>query len=272
LHCSFGDPRRLDYGTGHETAFLAILFAFGARGLLAKADAADAVLCVFAAYIRLMRRLQSVYVLEPAGSHGVWGLDDYHVLPFLFGAAQLVGMEDDVPTGKVYTERIIKDYADSYLYVDAIRQVLLAKTGAPFHETSPMLYDITAVPTWSKTHAGLMKMYRAEVLGKFPVIQHFLFGPTLRWPGDEEGQGAAMSAKASKTIVSSTTMPPPPRPAKSPWTAGYDSTRADVPMPDVMTKAPWAMNSAAAQSAMQPPLGPTKAPWARSGSGGGCTR
>merc|ERR1712007_367302 len=163
----------------------------GARGVLAKADATDCVLLVFSAYIRVMRRLQTVYVLEPAGSHGVWGLDDFHALPFLFGAAQLIGMEDEVPTGEVYTERIVKDYADRYLYVDAIRQVLLSKQGAPFHETSPMLYDITAVPTWQKTYVGLIKMYRAEVLGKFPVIQHFLFGSTLHWPGDEERAGGA---------------------------------------------------------------------------------
>lgn len=42
-------------------------------------------------YLEIVRKLQQTYRMEPAGSHGVWSLDDYQFVPFIWGSSQLIG-------------------------------------------------------------------------------------------------------------------------------------------------------------------------------------
>lgn len=58
-------------------------------GVLDEQDEPAMVTRVFAAYLKLVRKLQKVYRLEPAGSKGVWGLDDHQHLVYIWGASQL---------------------------------------------------------------------------------------------------------------------------------------------------------------------------------------
>lgn len=76
------------------------------------------VLEVFASYLELMRELQSTYWLEPAGSKGAWGLDDYQYLVFLWGAAQMIGA--DIPTADAVKKEVVQKYEDDFIYLAAI--------------------------------------------------------------------------------------------------------------------------------------------------------
>ena len=84
---SFGSFERIDYGTGHELNFVAFLLCLFKLGLYKQDDFNSLINKVFQRYLLLMRKIQLIYVLEPAGSHGVWGLDDYQHLAFFFGAS-----------------------------------------------------------------------------------------------------------------------------------------------------------------------------------------
>jgi serine/threonine-protein phosphatase 2A activator len=58
---SFGNPVRIDYGTGHETTFAALLFCLARLGLVQQEDCGQLVGTVFAKYVALMRRIQTTY-------------------------------------------------------------------------------------------------------------------------------------------------------------------------------------------------------------------
>ncbi|XP_058096866.1 uncharacterized protein LOC131242313 [Magnolia sinica] len=176
---SFGNPARIDYGTGHEANFAAWLYCLARLGFIKEDDYQAVVSRVFVKYLELMRKLQIVYCLEPAGSHGVWGLDDYHFLPFIFGSAQLIDHKYMKPKS-IHNEDILENFADEFMYLSCVAFVRKVKKGV-FAEHSPLLDDISGVPTWSKVNSGMLKMYRAEVLEKVPIMQHFLFGSLIEW-------------------------------------------------------------------------------------------
>lgn len=197
---SFGSAQRLDYGTGHELSFLAFLGCLWKIRVFSPGEEQAIIVGIIQPYLMLVRKLITTYTLEPAGSHGVWGLDDHSFLPYIFGSAQLgpavlaqdksgaVPTEGSLPLAakpsNVTDSVIVGDLKDSNMYFSAIQFIYDVKRG-PFWEHSPVLYDISGIKDgWAKINKGMLKMYAAEVLGKFPVVQHFPFGSLFRWERD----------------------------------------------------------------------------------------
>ncbi|AET39096.1 peptidylprolyl isomerase RRD1 Ecym_4012 [Eremothecium cymbalariae DBVPG len=180
---AFGSPERLDYGTGHELSFLAVVVAVDMLGLWETSESGHGLtgtdlLYLWNKYYSIVHKLILTYTLEPAGSHGVWGLDDHIHLAYIIGASQWSDKDQNAPIqlSDILDMKSLYQYEDTNLYCNSIAFVMKVKSG-PFSQHSPMLYDISrTVPTWSKATSGLIKMYQVEVLNKFPVVQHFWFG------------------------------------------------------------------------------------------------
>lgn len=183
---SWGNRTRIDYGSGHELNFVCFLFCARQLGAYSEQEYAAVVLKGFTRYMSVMRVLQKTYWLEPAGSHGVWGLDDYHFLPFLFGAAQLATHPHMKPK-LIHNKELVETMWPKYMYLECIHFINQIKTVPGKLEVSlrwhsPMLDDILSAKSWRKIKEGMVKMYLAEVLSKLPIVQHLRFGELLPAP------------------------------------------------------------------------------------------
>lgn len=92
-------------------------------------------------------------------------------------------------------------------------------------------------------------MYNAEVLSKFPVVQHFSFGSLFSWDRDPNAPLPPSTVHA--------TSGPQARPVAP--DSGHPSVAASRPIPGSGTQAPWAKSGAGTQAV--PPMASTAAPW-----------
>jgi len=195
LHQAFGHPIRLDYGTGHVSSFFIFLYCICKLRMFGNIRSPDhssltppspnvmapVALSIVTQYLNICRGLQSDYMLEPAGSHGVWGLDDYHCIPFYIGACQLQQSgEVDFEPASIHDDDALLSGKDVFMYFACIHHIKSLKKGVPFFESSPMLDDISHLKDWGKISSGLLRLYEGEVLDQMPVVQHFLFSELFK--------------------------------------------------------------------------------------------
>ncbi|ELA42115.1 uncharacterized protein VICG_00756 [Vittaforma corneae ATCC 50505] len=168
LSNSFGNKIRMDFGTGHELNFLCYLYSL-VDGKDKKIESPPIVvdcrgglkieLCqvssILTEYFRIIRFYVEKFNIEPAGSRGCWCIDDYLLLPYLFGSSECF---------------------NSSMPVELVGKGMFRESC--MSNRSPMLKNICKLP-WQKINHGMIKMYDEEVLGKKVVTQHFIYSDIL---------------------------------------------------------------------------------------------
>ncbi|GAA5994718.1 hypothetical protein JCM11641_001314 [Rhodosporidiobolus odoratus] len=172
LASAFGSSARLDYGTGHELSFVAFLLILRLIGVLTATDEAAIVKKCFPAYRELVEKLQKAFRLEAAGKMGVWGLDEHEHLVYHFGASQSRIHATKRPLS-LLSHPSVSSSRTAYLYLSSLLQLDREQEG-----------DVD----------GLLRLYRSEVLQRLPVVQHFRFGPALRWVDATTGKSLVPSS------------------------------------------------------------------------------
>jgi serine/threonine-protein phosphatase 2A activator len=126
-------------------------------------------------------------------------------------------------------------------------------------------------------------MYNAEVLSKFPVVQHFPFGSLFSWEQDPNAPSAIPSVHTASQPTNhqpsmTTATGRSSETTNAPWAKnsahtneGHRTTQSTTSFKSDMaaTRAPWATAPGTQQSTSTAPPpgrmpdGPTRAPWAK---------
>lgn len=263
---SFGSSVRLDYGTGHELSFVAWLGTLFLSHHLPLSIGND-LLVILQCYYNLTMKLIKTYTLEPAGSHGVWGLDDHFHLIYFFGACQMITFDSVFSNSNISNTDLsqLNTISESSISMDGFKQPrpvntqtrivaplpsyslkkallpTLSKSNlyfqginfiyeiklGPFQEHSPMLTNIAAATAWEKVARGLWRLWGDEVIGKWTVVQHFWFGSIYPWI-NKNGRELPISKAQAQTKT------------KKVHSKKVDNTGRLGRHERVMTGAPWA--------------------------------
>lgn len=185
---SFGNPIRIDLGTGNELNFLAFITCLYELNIISLANESgqsndkceDLVFLVFWRYWDMLISIQRKFRLAPAGTHGSWGVDDFVCLPFVFGSSQLIESDiHEILPSNIINKEIAEKYKDDNSYCKWINYLYESKTG-PFCQHSRFLYSLTSIKSFDQIHSGMIETFEAEVLNKFVVIQQFEFGTLIQ--------------------------------------------------------------------------------------------
>lgn len=155
-----------------------------------------------------MKQVHKTFRLEAAGKMGIWGMDENHHLVYHWEASQTRSESRSSldrsfpPEGsacgwvQIHERALTPNTPHPTVHPSKRPALLVAPPGAAgisYLFLSSLLHlhgdpvpassssSSSADDSPDKSFEGLLRLYKHEVLDRLPVVQHFRFGPVLRW-------------------------------------------------------------------------------------------